>query len=202
MPLNYLALGDSYTIGECVDQQNSFPFQVSQKLRSKGIEINDPQIIALTGWTTNDLIKALEGKNFKEKFDLVTLLIGVNNQYRGYSATNYRHEFKELLKTSLGYAENYKERLIVMSIPDWGLTPFAKKSGKNVRKISIQINAFNAINKEEAIKAGVGYLDINGSSRITDIDLPVLAADGLHPSGKLYGIWANELAKKFKTYKV
>ena len=195
MPLKYLALGDSYTIGESVPKAKSFPYQLAAKLNLAGIEMFPPEITATTGWTTDELIKAINEKNLREKFDLVTLLIGVNNQYRGYSKGNYRKEFRDLLKAALCFADQKKSHVMVISIPDWGLTPFALKSGRDIQKVSTQIKAFNLINEQEAIKAHVGYLDISKTSAITATDLSFFSNDGLHPSEKLYDLWADELAK-------
>lgn len=193
MPLNYLALGDSYTIGEAVLQESSFPFQLVRKLRETGLELNDPEIIATTGWTTDELIQAIKEKDIKVNYDLVTLLIGVNNQYRGYSKQNYRAEFKELLQSAISYAAGQPDRVYVISIPDWGVTSFAQKSDRDAAKISSEIDAFNVLNKEEALKAGVAYLDITPGSRKASGDPSLLAEDGLHPSGIMYAEWANAL---------
>ena len=193
MTKSYLALGDSYTIGEAVSQDQSFPYQLVAKLNLAGFKMSDPEIIATTGWTTDELIKAIREKNIQDKFDLVTLLIGVNNQYRGYSKENYRTEFKELLQTALFYADNHRERVVVISIPDWGVTPFAHKANRELEKISAEIDAFNAVNKEESLKAGVTYLDITPGSRKAETDLSLLAEDGLHPSGKMYAEWVEKL---------
>ena len=194
MPLKYLALGDSYTIGESVAPDQSFPYQLSAKLDLSGIKMSLPEIIAATGWTTNELIKAIEEKNLQERYDLVTLLIGVNNQYRGYSSEVYRQEFKELLKTAIMYAGGNKSHVYVISIPDWGVTPFAKKSNRDLKKISSQIDLFNAIKKEETLREGIQYVDITPSSRKAELDLELIAEDGLHPSGKMYGKWVEQLA--------
>ena len=145
------------------------------------------------------MINAIKDKKQSEKYDLVTLLIGVNNQYRGYSKENYRIEFKELLQTALNFADNQKERVFVISIPDWGVTPFAQKSNRETAKISNEIDAFNAVNKEEALKAGVVYVDITPGSRNAGDDLSLLAADGLHPSGKMYAQWVEQLTHLIKT---
>ena len=198
MPLKYLALGDSYTIGESVPKEKSFPYQLAAKLNFAGIKMFPPEIIATTGWTTDELIKAINEKNLRGKYDLVTLLIGVNNQYRGYSKGNYRKEFRDLLKVALFFADHKKSHVIVISIPDWGLTPFGLKSGRDIQKVSMQIKAFNTINKKEAIKAQVTYLDISKTSTIIATDLSFLSNDGLHPSEKLYDIWADELAKMLR----
>jgi lysophospholipase L1-like esterase len=198
MRKSYLALGDSYTIGESVSQNQSFPFQLAAKLNLAGIKMSPPEIIATTGWTTDDLISAIEEKGLQNKYDLVTLLIGVNNQYRGYSKENYRVEFKGLLQTALDYADGNKERVFVVSIPDWGVTPYAQKSNRGVAKISAEIDAFNAVNKEEALKAGVAYVDITPGSKKAATDLSLLAEDGLHPSGKMYAEWAKGLATEIQ----
>ena len=196
MKKSYLALGDSYTIGESVARDQSFPYQLAAKLNLAGIKMSSPEIIATTGWTTGDLIKAIEEKNLQERYDLVTLLIGVNNQYRGYSAEVYRQEFKELLKTAIKYAGGNKSHVYVMSIPDWGVTPFAKKSNRDLKKISSQIDLFNAINKEETLREGIQYVDITPASRKADSDISLIAEDGLHPSGKMYGEWVELLASR------
>lgn len=199
MTKSYLALGDSYTIGEAIAQDQSFPFQLAAKLNSTGVQMSPPEIIATTGWTTDELIKAIHEKNLQQKYNLVTLLIGVNNQYRGYSIENYRAEFRELLKSALLYADNHKERVFIISIPDWGFTPFAQKSDRDTAKISSEIDAFNAVNKEEALREGVGYVDITPGSRKAAADLSLLAEDGLHPSGKMYAEWVEELIVFIRT---
>ncbi|NEU08788.1 SGNH/GDSL hydrolase family protein [Flavihumibacter sp. R14] len=199
MPLKYLALGDSYTIGEAVAPEQSFPFQAVEKLRTLGIVIDDPQIVAQTGWTTDELMQAIENEDLPGKYDLVSLLIGVNNQYRGYSKGNYRVEFEELLQSALSFADNRSERLYVVSIPDWGVTPFAQQSGRNVSEISADIASFNSINREEALKAGVTYIDITPGSRKAGEDPTLLAQDGLHPSGEMYSQWADLLISAIKS---
>ena len=198
MTKSYLALGDSYTIGESVSQEQSFPFQLTAKLNLAGMKMSPPEIIATTGWTTDELIKAIEKKDLQKKYELVTLLIGVNNQYRGYSKENYRVEFNELLQTAINYAGGNKAHVFVISIPDWGVTPYAQKSHRDVVKISTEIDAFNAVNKEEALKAGVGYVDITSGSRKAATDLTLLAEDGLHPSSKMYAEWAEKLSARIK----
>jgi lysophospholipase L1-like esterase len=193
MTKNYLALGDSYTVGESLADRGAFPYQMVDKLNESGQIYSDPDIIATTGWTTDELIKAIEEKKLKERYDLVTLLIGVNNQYRGYSKENYRQEFRQLLQTALSFADNRVQHVIVISIPDWGVTPFALKSGRDIPKISKEIDRFNQVNKEEALKLGVKYADITGASRNACSDPELLAEDGLHPSAKMYAQWAERL---------
>jgi lysophospholipase L1-like esterase len=196
--LTYVALGDSYTIGEAVEQELSFPYQLVRELKNRNIHVANPKIIAKTGWTTDELQTAIKEENLKQKFDIVTLLIGVNNQYRGNSPVTYRREFKELLQTAISYAGGIKEHVFVVSIPDWGVTPFGKNSGKDMQTIASEIDNFNAINKAETIALGVSYTDITPASRIAATDLSLVATDGLHPSGKMYASWALEVAKEVK----
>ena len=190
--LNYLALGDSYTIGEAVPTSESFPYQLARQLDSDHIATKNPTIIAVTGWTTDNLIAAiansgLEGKNY----DLVTLLIGVNDQYQGLSQDNYRIKFQQVLNTAIEFAGGNKNRVFVLSIPDYGVTPFA--AGRD-SIIGPQIDQFNAINKSISVSVGVNYLDITAISRQAATDPSLIAADGLHPSAKMYGLWVEKLS--------
>ena len=189
-PLTYLALGDSYTIGEAVEQKLSFPYQLVSELATQNVFVTTPKIIAKTGWTTDELQSAIKVENVTQKFDIVTLLIGVNNQYRGNSRITYRKEFAALLQTAISYANGNKKHVFVVSIPDWGMTPFGKSSGKDIAKISAEIDAFNAIAKEETLAMNVSYTDITPDSRNAGADLSLVATDGLHPSGKMYAEWA------------
>jgi lysophospholipase L1-like esterase len=188
--LTYLALGDSYTIGESVTASESFPYQFATQLKAQGFNVATPKIIAKTGWTTDELQAAIKAENLTQTFDFVTLLIGVNNQYRGYSQLTYRKEFKELLKTAIRFAGGNKKRVFVLSIPDWGVTPFGLASGKNTKNIADEIDAFNAINKEETLAQQVSYTDITPGSRNAATDLSLVAKDGLHYSGKMHLQWA------------
>ena len=192
--LNYLALGDSYTIGESVERMQNFPNQLVKQLEKSGVIINPPTIIARTGWTTSDLQTAIKASGVIHKFDFVTLLIGVNNQYRGGSRDTYRKEFRELLQTAIEYANGSKAHVFVVSIPDWGATPFGKQSSRGQQAIAIEIDAFNAINREETLALGISYTDITPASRNAATDLSLVASDGLHPSGKMYLDWASNLA--------
>nr|WP_232325345.1 SGNH/GDSL hydrolase family protein [Pedobacter panaciterrae] len=201
--LNYLALGDSYTIGESVDRDENFPSQLINELTKNGLIINPPNIIARTGWTTSELQEGIKISAFTlYKFDFVTLLIGVNNQYRGESKDVYRKEFKELLQTAINFANGKKSHVFVISIPDWGVTPYGQQSGRDPKTIAKEIDAFNAINKEETIAAGLTYTDITPASRLALSDQTLVAKDGLHPSGKMYAGWATSVApsilKNFK----
>lgn len=176
----YLALGDSYTIGESVPADERFPHQLARELG-----IPEPQIIAKTGWTTDELNAAIDAANPQGPFDLVTLLIGVNNQYRGRDAEQYRGEFAALLQRAIGFAGGDPSKVIVVSIPDWGVMPFAE--GRDRRKIADEIDRYNLINQEEAMKARASYVSITGISRRDDPEL--VADDKLHPSGKQYAEW-------------
>ena len=196
--ISYLALGDSYTIGESVKSADSFPFQLQRKLVEEGINVSAPKIIAKTGWTTGDLLNAIEREKPSHSYSLVTLLIGVNNQYRGYSKDEYRKEFKELLNKSIGFANNKKEHVFVISIPDWGVTDYARQNGFNPQTVAKEIDAFNAINKEETLKMGVSYTDITPDSRLAKTDASLITNDGLHPSAKMYAKWVGNLSKKIR----
>jgi lysophospholipase L1-like esterase len=198
--VTYLALGDSYTIGESVPAAESFPYQLSTALNKANFKAADPVMIARTGWTTDELIREINERAITQKFDVVTLLIGVNNQYRKYNINTYRTEFVQLLNTALSYANGNKKRVFVVSIPDWGVTPFAE--GQDRGQIASEINAYNAINKEESEKAGVNYTNITPISRQAIADKSLVANDGLHPSGKMYSLWTqllvNEVAKSLQ----
>jgi lysophospholipase L1-like esterase len=187
--LTYLALGDSYTIGQSVSAQESFPYQLAAKL--KPLTVTEPTIIARTGWITTQLIDAIKNSTIDNKtYDFVTLLIGVNDQYGGYSQANYRVKFVEVLNTAIKFAKGNKKHVFVLSIPDYGVTPFAHG---NDAVIGPEIDQFNAINLEESNKAGVNYIDITPISKEAAGDLTLLANDGLHPSAKMYGLWVMKL---------
>ncbi len=192
--LTYLALGDSYTIGESVPAEQSFPYQLSAELNKLNYKVANPTIVARTGWTTDELIGAIKSRAITQKFDIVTLLIGVNNQYRHYDINTYRTEFVQLLNTALSYANGNAKNVFVLSIPDWGVTPFA--AGQDANQIGNEIDAYNAINQQEATKAGVSYINITPISRVAKTDPSLTAADGLHPSGKMYGQWVQLLKEQ------
>lgn len=191
--ITYLALGDSYTIGESVPLQSNFPYQLSAMLKTEGLDVGKPEIIARTGWTTAELQAAIRSAAWKEKFDIVTLLIGVNNQYRGQSTTEYRKEFKELLQTAIDFANGKKAAVFVLSIPDWGITPYGLSSGRDKQHTAAEIDIFNAINKEETLAAGINYTDITVLSRNAETDKSLVATDGLHYSEKMHAQWVTKL---------
>lgn len=185
--LPFLALGDSYTIGESVADSERWPMQLAAWLRKQEIPMSDPQIIARTGWTTDELNAAIDAANPQGSFRMVTLLIGVNNQYRGRAADEYRGEFVGLLKRAVGFAGGDQSRVIVVSIPDWGVTPFAE--GRDRTRIAQEIDLFNQIAQEETEAAGAHFVDITPASRKAAADPTLTAPDNLHPSGAMYTAW-------------
>ena len=190
-PLRYLALGDSYTIGESVPLDKNFPHQTVTLLKKEKIEIDEPAIIAKTGWTTDELQESISRTRLQVPFDFVTLLIGVNNQYRGRNADEYAKQFTELLQQAINFAGDNPKHVIVLSIPDWGATPFAE--GKDRNKIAKEIDAFNAINERIAKEYNAHYINITAFTREAATDKTLVADDGLHPSAKDYERWAEKV---------
>jgi len=188
----FLALGDSYTIGESVPLHENFPYQTVQLLRKNNLHFNAPEIIAKTGWTTFELAEHILHTKLNEHYDFVTLLIGVNNQYRQLSVEDYKADFEFLLKKAIHFAAEKNDHVIVLSIPDWGTTPFAKD--KNSQKIAEEIDAFNAINKNISAMYKVHYVEITESTRSVIKDISLVTADGLHYSGKEHAKWAEKIA--------
>ena len=189
---SYLALGDSYTIGEQVPQHDNFPHQTVALLRKKHFDVTDPVIIATTGWTTDELAASIREHNITDTFSFVSLLIGVNNQYRGRSVENYKQEFVQLLDQAIVFAKGVANHVFVLSIPDWGVTPFAE--GRDRIQVAHEIDTYNTACKEIAIDHKCHYLEITQSTRDNGRSPEFLAADGLHPSAKEYTIWAERLA--------
>ncbi len=190
----FLALGDSYTIGESVQESDRWPVQLAAALRRRNIAVDDPLIIARTGWTTDELNAGIDQAQPQGTFDLVTLLIGVNNQYRGRSAEEYRTEFTNLLQRAIAFAGGDASRVVVVSIPDWGVMPFAE--GRDREKIARAIDAFNAVNWEEAVRAKVHYVDVTPISREAGRRPELVADDGLHPSALQYRLWVDLMEPK------
>ena len=188
--MTYLALGDSYTIGEGVDEPERWPVQLARTLRVHGTDVGDPRIIARTGWTTEELLTAIDESGVSGQWDLVTLLAGVNDQYRGYGARHYRETFAELLERAVGFAKLPK-RLIVLSIPDWGVTPFAE--GRDRTAIGEEIHTFNRIAADLATGTGAAFVDITPLTRLAATDTALLVSDGLHPSGIMYRMWVERV---------
>ncbi|MEW9622678.1 SGNH/GDSL hydrolase family protein [Rhodanobacter geophilus] len=187
MPLTYLALGDSYTIGESVPAEGRWPMQLAAALRGEGLPLAEPAILATTGWTTDELSAAMDEAGFAPPWDLVSLLIGVNNQYRGRDVGEYRGEFHRLLERAAALAGERPDRVLVLSIPDWGVTPFARDSGRDIARIAAELDAYNATAREETLRLGARWVDITPISRQHPA---LLAGDGLHPSAAQYALWA------------
>jgi len=187
--LRYLALGDSYTIGERVPEKKRWPNQLADLLAEDGIQ-TDVTIIARTGWTVDELWDGIQANPPEGTYDLVTLLIGVNDQYRGYPVNGYREDFRFMLGKAIEYAGGDPKRVIVLSIPDWGFTPFAVS--RDIEPISQQIDEFNAVNLEETQSAGAYYVDVTIISRMGLDDFELIAPDRLHPSGKMYALWVEK----------
>lgn len=187
-PVKFLALGDSYTIGESVEENHRWPVQLIDALKSKGYSCLKPTIIATTGWRTDDLKKAIEAARPAKDFSIVSLLIGVNNQYQGKSAESYAPEFEDLLQTAIECAGGNRSGVFVVSIPDYGFTPFGKEKQP---AISSAIDEFNAVNKSIAEKYGIRYFDITGISRRGLAEPSLVANDGLHPSAAMYAAWVS-----------
>jgi len=198
IPLTLLCLGDSYTIGEAVLPEERFSFQTVELLKKQEIFFAEPEIIAQTGWTTDELASAIAASDLQRTFDFVTLLIGVNNQYRQRAIANYKEEFLSLLQTAIAFADNKKERVAVISIPDWGATPFvAQDTHKRSREaIANEIDEFNAAQESICKEAGIHFINITPASRNAKEDRALIAEDGLHPSGKMYGEWAEKVAER------
>ena len=188
--LRFLALGDSYTIGERVSEKDRWPNQLARSLAAQGIQ-TDIKIIARTGWTVDELWQGIQANPPIGVYDLVTLLIGVNDQYRGYPADGYREDYRFMLGKAIEYAGRDPDKMIGLSIPDWGFTPFA--ADRDTETISRQIDEFNAINFEETKSSGAHYVDVTEISRMATEDLELIAGDRLHPSGKMYAMWAEKV---------
>lgn len=192
----YLALGDSYTIGQSVAAVERFPSYAVLQLVEKNVRMTQAEIIATTGWTTGNLLNALNNNPPAKTYDFVTLLIGVNNQYQGRSIDEYRIQFTDLLNRAITYTGGLRTRVFVLSIPDYSVTPFARSS--DTVRISREIDTFNIVNREISIQSGVTYINITPISREARTDALLTAVDGLHPSGKQYERWARLLAPAMK----
>jgi lysophospholipase L1-like esterase len=193
--LKFLALGDSYTIGESVAEDQRWPVQLVKSLNAKGKNFSAPKIIATTGWRTDDLKNAIVRDNPLKDYDLVSLLIGVNNQYQGKSVESYAPEFEELLNMAIAFAGGDKSKVFVVSIPDYGFTPFGKEKREKITK---ELDEYNRVNKEITLKKGVNYFNITDVSRKGFEDPELVANDGLHPSGKMYTEWVKIIMTNFE----
>lgn len=192
--LNFLALGDSYTIGEGVAEHERWPEQWASLMAKHGHPIKQPvHIIAKTGWTTGELLQAIDAEGDIGTWDYVSLLIGVNNQYRGQSIDKYKVEFKQLANLAIDFAKNKPEQVLVLSIPDWGQTPFGQASGRDICQISLEIDTFNREAQEICQSLLLKFWDITTITRENSHNPLMHASDGLHPSGQMYQLWANTL---------
>jgi|SRR5690242_16033286 len=192
MALRFLALGDSYTIGEGVAPDERWPLQLVARLRGEGVDIGEPRIVATTGWTTDELSAAMEAADFTPPYAMVTLLIGVNNQYRGRGVDEYRAQFRDLLQRAIRLAGGRAAHVIVVSIPDWGVTPFAAREGRDAAAVAREIDAFNVVASAEAASAGAARIDVTAISRAAE-SRGKLVGDGLHPSGAQYARWVEAI---------
>ncbi|WP_189455828.1 SGNH/GDSL hydrolase family protein [Cognatilysobacter bugurensis] len=193
MTLDYLALGDSYTIGEGVPANDRWPVQLAHALRAEGMPLEDPRIIATTGWTTDELLAAMDAAEPLGDWDFVTLLIGVNNQYRGRDVDDYRREFTTALERAQRLAGGRVDRVLVVSIPDWGVTPFATANGKDPARIARELDAYNAAAREISAARSIAFVDITPVSRDRGGEPAMLVDDGLHPSGAMYSRWVERV---------
>lgn len=188
----YLALGDSYTIGEGVPAAGTWPVQLAGALRAQGIALDDPQVIATTGWTTGELAAAIDEAAPQGPFALVSLLVGVNNQYRGRPLAEYRQQFEQLLQRAIALAGEDARRVLVLSIPDWGLTPYARANERDAASVAREIDDFNAAASACCGDYGVAFVDITATSREHGAEPAMLVDDGLHPSAAMYRLWSEQ----------
>lgn len=200
----YLALGDSYTIGESVEESERWPVQLVKLLNERGIAIANPKIIAKTGWRTDDLQNGIsKDKKLRPSYDLVSLLIGVNNQYQGKPIDQYKKEFEELIKAAVQFANNDPKKVFVVSIPDYGKTPFGAKKESKIEK---ELNEYNRIAKHISLSYGIPFFNITPISREAKERLELVAKDKLHPSGQMYTEWVSlfvdEVAKIIKPWEL
>jgi lysophospholipase L1-like esterase len=187
---SYLALGDSYTIGEGIAVADSWPYQLVKKLNAKGISIQQPKIIARTGWRTDNLLAAIEAENSAEKYDLVSLLIGVNNQFQGKSLEQYKKDLRTLLNTAVNLSAMGKSRVFVLSIPDYGSTPFGNLERESIGK---EIDEWNQVCKEICAEFEIPFFDITEISKRAARESDLTTKDKLHPSAKMYSLWVDEI---------
>jgi lysophospholipase L1-like esterase len=188
--VSYLALGDSYTYGLAVSQNESFPFQLDSALKQNGYKAANPVVIARFGWTSADLLAGVTAADLTQKFDFVTLLIGVNDQNKGVNTETFTSNLDQLIGQAVVLAKGNSNRVFVISIPDWSVTPFA--ANMNTAEISAGVQLFNTVNQVEAGKFKVNYIDISALSDLAATDPSLTSYDGLHPSAKMYALWANQ----------
>lgn len=189
-PLTYLALGDSYTIGEGVAPADRWPLQLVRDLGNQDIAVQAPRIIATTGWTTDELSSAIDDAGPLGTFDFVSLLIGVNNQYRGRPVHEYRDEFEALLLRSIRFAGGRADRVLVLGFPDWGATRFGRESGRDLVRNALEVDEYNRTARQACERHGVAFVDVADVSRAHGGENAMFTEDGLHPSAAMYQRWA------------
>lgn len=201
--LSYLALGDSYTIGEGVPENDRYPVQLVTELKNEGkVNFSVPQIIAKTGWTVDELDAGINAATTKsEGYDLVTLLIGVNNQYRGRPVADFEMEFEAMLQRAIEFAKGKKYHVVVLSIPDWGVTPFAVNRKSDHVKVSKEIDAYNTVKKSICSKYDITFVDITEDYRVIGARSEMVVEDQLHPSGLVYQLWTEKLLNEVQKIK-
>lgn len=191
MNYSYLALGDSYTIGEGVPLNESWPVQLTERLKERGYKVAPPKIIARTGWTTRNLINNIESDlNVQRRFDLVSILIGVNNQYQGKPASEFEVELEEIFRKAINHSKTREQGVFALSIPDYGVTPFG---ARNADTIAVQIDRFNEIVRRVAEQYNVDFYNITPVSREALVNKSLIASDSLHPSGEMYNAWVDQI---------
>ncbi|MEX0724136.1 MAG: SGNH/GDSL hydrolase family protein [Gracilimonas sp.] len=194
--ISYLALGDSYTIGTGISEENNYPNQLTESLVSSNFTVSELEIIAVNGWTTTDLKVGIEQEKPDSTFDLVSLLIGVNNQYQGLDIELYQNEFRELLEQSIAFAQGDTRRVFVLSIPNYGVTPFAQS--RDTAAIRQEIAIYNEIAENISVEYDIPFIDITPISELAADDTDLLASDNLHPSAEMYGLWVEEMLPTIK----
>ena len=190
-PKTFLALGDSYTIGEGVPDSLAWPYQLVSQINKHEVYFDKPKIIAKTGWTTDELLFAIDSINLKGTYDYVSLLIGVNNQYRELSLEDFKFEFKKLIEKAIIFSGNMTQNIFVLSIPDWSVMPYSTDRDRN--KISKQIDEFNLSKEIICNENGINFIDVTKISRNAKYNPSLVALDSLHPSEKMYKMWVNEI---------
>jgi lysophospholipase L1-like esterase len=195
--VSFLALGDSYTIGEAVDEEGRWPNQLASRIKASNIKV---QIVATTGWTTTELAEGIVQANITEKFDLVSLLIGVNNQYRGLSIQDFEIELRELFETTISFSKSGSSNVLILSIPDWSAFPFAE--GRDINKISKEIDAFNAVVKKMSDEFNFLFINVTDISRRAASNESLVAEDSLHPSKKMYRLWVDKIMESEEFQKI
>lgn len=196
VPAEYLALGDSYTIGEGVDPEDRWPIQLAAGLRAQGVALSKPHFIATSGWTTDELAAAIDEEvaqgQVRPPYGLVSLQIGVNDQYRGRPAADFRENFSMLLQRAIEFTGGRPEHVLAVSIPDWGVTPYARAAGRDTAQVAREIDQFNEVARTVCARAGVTFVDVTDLSRRPDL-CELLVEDGLHPSAGMYRAWVGKI---------